>query len=178
MPLDHCHLVSRGLARGYDPAMIATRPLLFACLAALAVSPAHVAAEPPDAPAATRSPEATGNSPADPGSRFSRSGYERAPALPATRSLIGPRPDARELRAQSLRSRYEMPREISQDMHRAIEDAQRQHGGKILSADRMRNDGRDVYRVKLLTPAGRVRVVQMPENEAPDASGRQQQGEK
>ena len=72
-----------------------------------------------------------------------------------------------------------MPREISQGMHRAIEDAQRQHGGKILSADRMRNDGRDVYRVKLLTPAGRVRVVQMPENEAPDASGRQQQqGEK
>ncbi|MBI2398481.1 MAG: hypothetical protein HYV17_11860 [Xanthomonadales bacterium] len=153
--------------------MTATRLLLFACLAACAAGSARVAAEPPE-PAA-RAPESSGSMPSDPGSRFSREGYERAPGLPATRSLLGPRPDARELRAQSLRSRYELPRELNRDMHRAIEDAQRRHGGKILSADRLRNDGRDVYRVKLLTPGGRVRVVQMPETEAAEAPGRQQQ---
>ncbi|MBK6728589.1 MAG: hypothetical protein IPG63_15420 [Xanthomonadales bacterium] len=159
--------------------MTATRPLLFACLAALAAASAHVAAEPPEAPTSARAPEIGGGAPADAGSRFSRSGYERMPTAPASQDRFAPRGDARELRAQSLRSRYEMPREISQDMHRAIEDAQRQHGGKILSADRMRNEGRDVYRVKLLTPAGRVRVVQMPDNEAPEAAGRPpQQGEK
>lgn len=54
-------------------------------------------------------------------------------------------------------------RSVPRDMQRAIEQAQAEHGGKVLSADRIRYRGQDTYRVKLLTPSGRVRVVQMSE---------------
>lgn len=57
---------------------------------------------------------------------------------------------------------------VPQDMQRAIERAQAEHGGKVLSADRIRYRGQDTYRVKLLTPGGRVRVVQL--SEAPAAA--------
>ncbi|MBK6436629.1 MAG: PepSY domain-containing protein [Rhodanobacteraceae bacterium] len=94
------------------------------------------------------------------------------------RPVAPTRYDIRPQRTEALRNRYPMPREITQDMHQAIEQAQRTHGGKVLSADRLRNDGRDVYRVKLLTPGGRVRVVQLTPTEpsiAPES--REQQGE-
>lgn len=58
---------------------------------------------------------------------------------------------------------------VPRDMQRAIEKAQSEHGGKVLSADRIRYRGQDTYRVKLLTPSGRVRVVQLSEQPAPDA---------
>ncbi len=94
------------------------------------------------------------------------------------------RVDPREARYRSVQDRYEMPREFSGDLHRAIEDAQRRHGGKVLSADRLQANGRDLYRVKLLTPNGRVRVVQMQDvvqsqDEVPSESGTENhQGEK
>lgn len=92
--------------------------------------------------------------------------------------------DPREARYRSVQGRYEMPREISGDLHRAIEDAQRRHGGKVLSADRLQANGRDLYRVKLLTANGRVRVVQLQDDvqsqeQTPDEPGAEnQQGEK
>jgi len=66
------------------------------------------------------------------------------------------------IQPQDLRRGY-----VPQDMQRAIERAQAEHGGKVLSADRIRYRGQDTYRVKLLTPGGRVRVVQLSEAPAP-----------
>jgi|GEM_PF-1699012 len=37
--------------------------------------------------------------------------------------------------------------------------AERQTGGEVLRAERMQRDGRDVYRLKVLTPDGRVRIM-------------------
>lgn len=41
----------------------------------------------------------------------------------------------------------------------AIEDVQRETGGRVLSADIVRAGPRELYRIKVLTPDGRVRVV-------------------
>ncbi|HWT15962.1 MAG TPA: hypothetical protein VN581_09280 [Patescibacteria group bacterium] len=168
--------------------MTLDRPLLFVCLTAFAAMAAH--ADSPESPRhVDRSDDGDGTTlestpdtaatPAATPSRFSREGYGVAPqpsARMGTRRDPAMSTDPLDRRFETLRNRYQMPREMSQEMHQAIRDAQRTHGGKILSADRMRSDGRDVYRVKLLTRSGRVRVVQMPENDAaPDARG--QQGE-
>ncbi len=88
------------------------------------------------------------------------------------------RVDPREARYRSVQGRYEMPREASGDLHRAIEDAQRRHGGKVLSANRLQANGRDLYRVKLLTPNGRVRVVQLQDDQSREPGPVDQQGEK
>ena len=61
------------------------------------------------------------------------------------------------------RGGYEPRERVDSDLHRAVEQVQAQHGGKILSADRMRHRGQDVYRVKVLTPEGRVKTVQLPD---------------
>jgi hypothetical protein len=177
MPLHHGGRVSRRDGRGYDPDMPLHRLILLACLTALAAVAARAESErsprfdddPPRERPALVSPDA----PIAPG-RYSREGYRPASGTPATPR----RYDAREQRIESLRNRYPMPREISLDMHAAIEQAQRAHGGKVLSADRMRSGGRDVYRVKLLTPSGRVRVVQLQKPESsPAPNAREQQGE-
>lgn len=188
MRVHHRGIVPRRHARGYDAAMILDRPLLFVCLAAFAAMAAH--ADSPESPryrdrsddgdgSAVVTTPATPATTAAPPSRFSREGYGVAPQPPARMGTRRDPPiptDPLDRRYETLRNRYQMPREMSQEMHEAIRDAQRTHGGKILSADRMRSDGRDVYRVKLLTRSGRVRVVQMPENDAAP-EGRGQQGE-
>ncbi len=102
------------------------------------------------------------------------------PAGPRSRLLNGrdindnqlrPAPvDPRDPRATDYQTRIE-PQDlrggyVPQDMQRAIERAQSEHGGKVLSADRIRYRGQDTYRVKLLTPGGRVRVVQLSETAA------------
>lgn len=90
-----------------------------------------------------------------------------------------PQDQARDPRNFSYRTRP-MPSEaggayVSREMQRAIERAQSEHGGKVLSADRIRFRGQDTYRVKLLTPSGRVRVVQLTEQAAPDAAATEDQ---
>lgn len=177
MRVHHGGLVPPRWSRGYDRTMTVLRTSMLLCLAALAAAGAHAGAQDDSRraePEETSVPSPAAGSP----SRFSREGYRPpSPSSPAAApNASAPRYDPRTQRIESLRNRYQMPREISQDMHRAIQDAQREHGGKVLSADRMRNDGRDVYRVKLLTRSGRVRVVQLPKNDdAPKA--RAQQGE-
>ncbi len=65
---------------------------------------------------------------------------------------------------------FDHGRQSSTDMQQAIEQAQSRHGGKVLSADRINYRGEDHFRVKLLTPDGRVRVVQLQQSDlAPDA---------
>ncbi|MBP6079286.1 MAG: PepSY domain-containing protein [Xanthomonadales bacterium] len=159
--------------------MTAIRSLLFVCLAAFAVMAARAEAErSPRASATTESePAPAATSPGPARSRYDREAYR--PSEPViVRPATPARYDARAQRVEALRNRYPMPREVSRDMHQAIEQAQRTHGGKVLSADRLRNEGRDVYRVKLLTPGGRVRVVQLTPIEPTAApESREQQGE-
>ncbi len=47
--------------------------------------------------------------------------------------------------------------QISRD--EAAATAQRMAGGRVLSVDKARAGGREVYRVKVLTPSGEVRVI-------------------
>lgn len=44
----------------------------------------------------------------------------------------------------------------------AVERVQRETSGKILSAETVRIGRQKMYRIKVLTPDGRVRVVQVP----------------
>ncbi len=85
---------------------------------------------------------------------------------------LQPRDNVRDPRQVTFRTRP-MPGEalphVSRDLQSAIEQAQSEHGGKVLSADRIRFRGQDTYRVKLLTPGGRVRVVQLSKQAAPEA---------
>ncbi|HQW82029.1 MAG TPA: hypothetical protein PLQ74_09195 [Pseudomonadota bacterium] len=153
------------------------RFLVFACLTAFAVTAARAESERSLRAANTTEATPAPSPPTSARSRYDRETYE--PSAPLIVRPVAPtRYDIRPQRTEALRNRYPMPREITQDMHQAIEQAQRTHGGKVLSADRLRNDGRDVYRVKLLTPGGRVRVVQLTPTEpsiAPES--REQQGE-
>ncbi len=53
------------------------------------------------------------------------------------------------------------PRAPSLSLDEAVERAERQSGGRVLSAQTVYEGGRPVYRIKLLTPSGRVRVMVM-----------------
>jgi uncharacterized membrane protein YkoI len=44
-------------------------------------------------------------------------------------------------------------------LQEAVEEVQRETGGRVLSADTVRAGPRELYRIKVLTPDGRVRVV-------------------
>lgn len=178
MRLPHRACVSRPDARGYDAVMTPSRFFLLATFAALAAAAVRAESDPAPRPEEkAEAPQARLVSPDAPAvpNRYSRDAYT---PMRDTRAAPSRRYDAREQRIEALRTRYAMPREMSQDMHAAIEQAQRAHGGKVLSADRLNNDGRDVYRVKLLTPNGRVRVVQLQKPESsPAPQAREQQGE-
>ncbi len=76
-------------------------------------------------------------------------------------------------RRSGIERQSEGPDRVDSDLNRAVEQVQAQHGGKILSADRMRHRGQDVYRVKVLTPDGRVKTVQLEQPETPNNSEEQ-----
>jgi len=48
------------------------------------------------------------------------------------------------------------------DLQDAVERVQRQTAGRILSAETVRSGRQKLYRVKVLTPDGRVQVVTVP----------------
>ena len=48
------------------------------------------------------------------------------------------------------------------DLQDAVERVQRQTSGRILSAETVRSGRQKLYRVKVLTPEGRVQVVTVP----------------
>jgi len=54
------------------------------------------------------------------------------------------------------------PRENKPTLHEAIEQVRRDTGGRILSAETVGRGKSQVYRIKVLTPQGSVRVVQVP----------------
>ncbi len=41
----------------------------------------------------------------------------------------------------------------------AVQQVQRETGGRVLSADTVNQGGRTVHRIKVLTPSGQVRIV-------------------
>ncbi len=43
-------------------------------------------------------------------------------------------------------------------LNEAVQQAQQQSGGRVLSADTVNQGGRVVHRIKVLTPSGQVRV--------------------
>ena len=49
-----------------------------------------------------------------------------------------------------------------------VRRVERQTGGEVLRAEPMQRDGREVYRLKVLTSDGRVRVVQDDPNKSSD----------
>jgi len=161
--------------------------VLFAGTGAYAQSRREGPSEPSlDAPASVpRGAESMGM-PSDRGDRGAGSRMPSPPPrlndryVPRGFDRYGPPPqsDPVQRRYDSLRSRYvtSQPPGYGRDLHQAVESARRIHGGKVLSAERMQMDGRDGYRVKLLTPSGRVRIVQMPNPEV-SATTDEQQGE-
>lgn len=50
-------------------------------------------------------------------------------------------------------------REQVSSLQEAIEEVQRETGGRVLAADTVRAGPRELYRIKVLTPDGRVRVI-------------------
>ena len=50
----------------------------------------------------------------------------------------------------------------------SVRRVERQTGGEVLRAEPMQRDGREVYRLKVLTADGRVRVVQDDPKERPE----------
>jgi hypothetical protein len=44
-------------------------------------------------------------------------------------------------------------------LNEAVQQVQRETGGRVLSADTVNQGGRTVHRIKVLTPSGQVRVV-------------------
>jgi uncharacterized membrane protein YkoI len=63
-------------------------------------------------------------------------------------------------RDDSARRDYQ-PRAPGLSLDEAVERAERQSGGRVLSAQTVYDGSRPVYRIKLLTPSGRVRVMVM-----------------
>ena len=51
---------------------------------------------------------------------------------------------------------------VAATLKQAIEQVERETGGKVLSAESIRTRGTVVYRIKVLMPEGRVRIFQIP----------------
>jgi len=45
------------------------------------------------------------------------------------------------------------------NLNEAVQQVQRETGGRVLSADTVNQGGRMVHRIKVLTPSGQVRIV-------------------
>jgi hypothetical protein len=58
----------------------------------------------------------------------------------------------------------------------SVRRVERQTGGEVLRAEPMQRDGREVYRLKVLTADGRVRVVQDDPARAADAKREKSKG--
>jgi uncharacterized membrane protein YkoI len=48
---------------------------------------------------------------------------------------------------------------LAASLHEAVQQVQRETGGRVLSADTVNQGGRTVHRIKVLTPSGQVRIV-------------------
>jgi hypothetical protein len=60
------------------------------------------------------------------------------------------------------------PKSNRSTLPESVRRVERQTGGEVLRAEPMQRDGREVYRLKVLTADGRVRVVQDDPNDRKD----------
>src|SRR5690348_18481874 len=58
----------------------------------------------------------------------------------------------------------------------AVQQVQQQTKGRILAADSIPNGRNKLYRIKVLTPDGHVRVMQLRSNDAPPERGHRKDG--
>ena len=56
-------------------------------------------------------------------------------------------------------------------LENAVQQVQQQTNGRILTADSIPNGHNKLYRIKVLTPDGHVRVMQLHSNDTPSNSG-------
>lgn len=69
--------------------------------------------------------------------------------------LVGPA-RAQQPEREPPEPRIESPRS---ELPESVLRAERETGGQVLRAESMQRDGREVYRLKVLTPDGRVRIM-------------------
>jgi flagellar basal body L-ring protein FlgH len=55
-------------------------------------------------------------------------------------------------------------------LENAVQHVQQQTNGRILAADSIQNGRNKLYRIKVLTPDGHVRVMQLHSNDTPSSS--------
>lgn len=61
-------------------------------------------------------------------------------------------------------------------LERAVQQVQQQTKGRILAADSIPNGRNKLYRIKVLTPDGHVRVMQLRSNDSPPERGHKKDG--
>jgi hypothetical protein len=78
---------------------------------------------------------------------------------------------------QAWADRYQRVDQRDGDLPASVRRIQRETGGQVLKAQPIQRDGREVYRVKVLTPQGRIRVVEeempLPRNTFPQRDDRE-----
>ena len=70
-----------------------------------------------------------------------------------------------------------MPTAERSELPESVLRAERQTGGEVLRAERMQRDGREVYRLKVLTPDGRVRIMRDDPRERRRETWRERRGD-
>jgi hypothetical protein len=79
-----------------------------------------------------------------------------------------PHPPPRQQQAPPPAREHGQGERQGQGLPDSVRRVERQTGGEVLRAEPMQRDGREVYRLKVLTADGRVRVVQDdPERNSP-----------
>lgn len=56
-------------------------------------------------------------------------------------------------------ARRDQDRSGGMSLNQAVQQVQRETGGRVLSAETINQGGRSVHRIKVLTPSGQVRVM-------------------
>lgn len=77
--------------------------------------------------------------------------------LPAAASAQEQRAPVAESRLPSRAPSFAPP--LGQGMPDAVRRVERQTGGQVLNVESMRFQGREIHRVKVLQPGGRIRIV-------------------
>lgn len=78
-------------------------------------------------------------------------------AASAQQSRPSPPPQAESQRLPSRVPNFAPP--MGQGMPDAVRRVERQTGGQVLNVESLRFEGREIHRVKVLEPGGRIRVV-------------------